>query len=107
VTSPQHAPAAHACIAHARRAAGRAREPTEEDIVTVTARVSPDLADTPCSVADCLEPAALMGRATVHIDPETAAPPDFGAVTFGLPMCTDHAHLLRLGCTLDHFSSGL
>ena len=75
--------------------------------MTVTAPVSPDLSDTPCSVADCLESASTMGRATVRIDPKTAAPPDFEIITFGLPMCSHHAHLLRLGCTLDHFSSGL
>jgi hypothetical protein len=75
--------------------------------VTMTAPVSPDLADTPCSVADCLEPASLMGRAAVRVDPRTAAPPDFEVITFGLPLCFHHAHLLRLGCTLDQFSSGM
>ena len=35
------------------------------------------------------------------------APPDFRTVTFGLPLCADHAHLLRLGCTLTDFHSGL
>lgn len=48
-----------------------------------------------------------MGSATVVIDPRVGAPPDFETVTLGLPLCTDHAHLLRLGCTLTHFTSGL
>jgi hypothetical protein len=75
--------------------------------VTVTAPLSPDLADTPCSVAECLERAGLMGRATVRVDRRIGAPPDFEVITFGLPLCTDHAQMLRLGCTLDHFSSGI
>lgn len=75
--------------------------------MTLTAAVSPDLADTPCSVAECLENAACMGRATVRVDSRMAAPPDFGVVTFGLPLCADHAWLLSLGCALDDFSSGL
>ena len=75
--------------------------------MTVTARVSPELADTPCSVADCLESAQVMGRATVRVDPQVAAPPDFEIITFGLPLCTDHAHLLHLGCSLAHLDSGL
>jgi hypothetical protein len=75
--------------------------------MTVTAPVSSDLLDTPCSVAECLERAYFMGRATVHVDPKTAAPPDFQVITLGLPLCVNHAHLLRMGCTLDRFSSGL
>jgi len=75
--------------------------------LTATALVNPDLADTPCSVGECLESAQSMGRATVRVDPATGAPPDFGIVTFGLPLCTDHAHLLRRGCTLTDFSCGL
>jgi hypothetical protein len=75
--------------------------------VTMTAPVSPDLADTPCSVADCLEPASLMGRATVRTNPTTPAPPNLDVITFGLPLCTDHAQVLRAGCALDDFSSGL
>jgi len=75
--------------------------------MTVTAPVSPELADSPCSIAECLESAHLMGSATVVIDPRVGAPPDFETVTLGLPLCTDHAHLLRLGCTLTNFTSGL
>ncbi len=75
--------------------------------MTITAPLSPELCDSPCSVADCLEAAALMGAATVSINPALGAPPDFETVTFGLPLCTNHAHLLRLGCTLTRFSSGL
>jgi hypothetical protein len=43
----------------------------------------------------------------VRLDPGMEAPADFRTVTFGLPLCADHAHLLRLGCTLNDFSSGL
>jgi hypothetical protein len=75
--------------------------------MTVTAALCSELADSPCSVADCLETADVMGSATVAIDPATPAPPDFATVTFGLPLCVDHAHLLRLGCRLSRFSSGL
>ena len=47
-----------------------------------------------------------MGSATVRLDPGMEAPADFGTVTFGLPLCADHAHLLRQGCTLRDFRSG-
>jgi hypothetical protein len=30
-----------------------------------------------------------------------------GQVTFGLSLCTNHAYLLRIGCTLTGLSSGL
>lgn len=75
--------------------------------MTITAPVNPELSDSPCSVAECLETAHLMGSATVAIDPGVGAPPDFETVTFGLPLCTNHAHLLRFGCTLTGFNSGL
>jgi hypothetical protein len=74
--------------------------------MTMSVRRVPELADTSCSVADCLEMADVMGRATVRTDPRTEAPPDFEVITFGLPLCTTHAHLLRLGCTLSEFDSG-
>jgi len=76
--------------------------------MTVTAQVSPgELADAPCSVAECFEPASTMGTATVSVDPHVGAPPDFDIVTFGLPICVNHAHLLRRGCELLEFRSGI
>ena len=75
--------------------------------MTLTAAVNPELCDSPCSVAECLEMAAVMGSATIAVDRAVGAPPDFEAVTLGLPLCVNHAHLLRLGCTLTQFSSGL
>ena len=75
--------------------------------MTITVPLSIELADSPCSVADCLETAHTMGSASVRISPDIGAPADFESVTFGLPLCTDHAHLLRLGCTLTSFRSGL
>jgi hypothetical protein len=58
-------------------------------------------------VAECLETASTMGVATVSIGPHTGAPPDFDIVTFGLPLCVNHAHLLRRGCQLLEFHSGI
>jgi len=75
--------------------------------MTLTIPVSPDLADSACSVADCLESAQVMASATVRIDSGPDIPPDSGAVTFGLPVCPNHARLLHRGCTLSHFHSGL
>ena len=75
--------------------------------MTLTTPVSPDLAGSACSIAECLEGAQVMGSATVRLDPGREAPADFQIVTFGLPLCPDHAHLLRLGCTLNDFRSGL
>jgi len=75
--------------------------------MTVTSPVSPDLVDTPCTVAECLERAHVMGRATVRVNPDSAAPPDFAIVTLGLPLCSNHAHLLHRGCVLSTFDSGL
>ena len=79
----------------------------EEDVVTLTTALSSELADSPCSVDDCLEAAQTMGSATVLVDPGATVPPDFAIVTFGLPLCVDHAHLLHGGCTLTHFDSGV
>ena len=45
--------------------------------MTLTALASPELADSPCSVAECLEPAGRMASATVDIDPRMGAPADF------------------------------
>ena len=41
--------------------------------------------------------------------PATAsvAPPDFRTLTFGLPLCSNHARLLALGCELLDFQPGL
>jgi hypothetical protein len=75
--------------------------------MTLTALASPELADSPCSVAECLEPAGRMASATVDIDPRMGAPADFETITLGLPLCRNHAELLRLGCTLTRFTSGL
>jgi hypothetical protein len=83
------------------------RHEREEDAMTLTAQLCPELADSPCSVADCLETAEIMGSTTVAIDPDVGAPPDFGSITFGLPLCVNHAYLLRLGCSLTCFTSGL
>jgi|SoimicmetaTmtLPA_FD_contig_51_2424098_length_663_multi_2_in_0_out_0_2 hypothetical protein len=87
--------------------AERVRHCPEEDVVTLTAALSSELADSPCSVADCLEFAQAMGSATVRVVAEVAVPPDFATVTFGLPLCIDHAHLLHGGCTLTDFTSGI
>jgi hypothetical protein len=75
--------------------------------MTMTARLHPELCDSPCSVAECLEAAHVMASATVSVNPAVGAPPDFEVVTFGLPLCTNHAHLLRCGCILTRFNSGL
>jgi hypothetical protein len=75
--------------------------------MTETVVSIPDLSDTPCSVAECLETAHVMGRATLCTSPAVNAPPDFALLTLGLPLCSNHAQLLRMGCTLDHFHSGL
>lgn len=75
--------------------------------MTVTASLSPELSDGACCVAECLETAQLMGSATVRINPRVGAPPDFATLTVGLPLCTNHAQLFRLGCTLTQFTSGL
>jgi hypothetical protein len=48
-----------------------------------------------------------MGAATVRFDPNVGAPPDFEIVAFGLPLCVNHAHLLRRGCDLLAFHSGI
>jgi hypothetical protein len=75
--------------------------------MTMTVPLNPELADSRCSVGECLETAYLMGSATVRINPGIGAPPDFETLTLGLPLCTNHAHLLRLGCSLTQFNSGL
>ena len=75
--------------------------------MTIAAPLSAELCDSPCSVDECLETAHLIGSATVTINPTIELPPDSGAITFGLPLCTHHAHLLRPGCTLTNFNSGL
>jgi hypothetical protein len=80
---------------------------TKERAMTVTVPLSAELCDTPCSVADCLETAHVMGSATVTISPGAGIPPDFQTVTLGLPLCTNHAHLLGPGCALTKFSAGL
>jgi hypothetical protein len=84
-------------------------DPREElENVTVTAPfASRELADAPCSVGECFRTASTMGTATVRVDPRAGAPPDFASVVFGLPLCLDHAHLLRRGCHLIDFHSGL
>jgi hypothetical protein len=75
--------------------------------MTATAfHANAELADAPCSVGECFETATTMGAATLRTDPHVSAPPDFTHVTLGLPLCTNHAHLLRGGCTLIDFRSG-
>lgn len=76
--------------------------------MTVTsAPMSPDLIDTPCSVAECLDPAHSMGRARVRVDAPGPVPSDLTTMTFGLPLCLSHAQLLAHGCRLEGFDSGL
>jgi len=75
--------------------------------MTMAALVNPELADTPCTVAECLETATTMGSATVRIDPLAGTPPDFETVTLGLPLCINHAHLLHQGCMLLNVHTGL
>jgi hypothetical protein len=75
--------------------------------MTQTLPLIAELADAPCSVAECLETACHLGRASVHVGPAIGVPPDFEIITLGLPLCRDHANLLRNGCTLEEFSSGL
>lgn len=75
--------------------------------MTMTAQIHPELADAPCTVAECLETATTMGVATLTVDPQTGAPPDFAIVTLGLPLCVNHAHLLHGGCALLDFHSGI
>jgi len=54
--------------------------------MTLTVPTSVELADSPCSVAECLETAQLMGSATVRVNPGVGAPPDFETLTVGLPL---------------------
>jgi hypothetical protein len=75
--------------------------------MTIAALLSAELCDSPCSVADCLDPAQVLGSAVVSVNPSVGVPPDLGVITLGLPLCAEHAHLLRPGCTLTRFTSGL
>jgi hypothetical protein len=75
--------------------------------MTMTALANPELADAPCSVAECFETATTMGAATVRIDPSAETPPDFQTLTLGLPLCSNHAHQLHHGCALVHNHPGL
>lgn len=75
--------------------------------MTETLPLVAELADAHCSVAECLEVACHLGHASVHVDPVIGAPPDSAILTLGLPLCHDHAQLLRNGCTLAEFSSGV
>lgn len=70
-------------------------------------QASSDLADTSCSVGECLKRAAAMGSAMVQADPNTIAPPDFRILSLGIPLCADHAYLLTGTCQLLEFTSGL
>jgi hypothetical protein len=110
---PSSRPRHHACIGRgvppvlSEHISQPACADQERDAMTMTAQVNPELAETPCSVAKCLETASTMGAATVSVGPHTDTPPDFATITFGLPLCINHAHLLRRGCQLLDFHSGI
>jgi len=66
----------------------------------------PELIGDYCSIADCLETADVMGRATIEVNP-LDGPPEQDSLTLGFPHCFEHAHRLRMGGRLVDLESGL
>jgi hypothetical protein len=59
-----------------------------------------------CTAGDCLDPALVIGHATFEVSPMVGAPDCERRHTFTLPLCGQHAHLLRMDNTLVEFDSG-
>jgi hypothetical protein len=59
--------------------------------------LTPDLNDTACCVGGCVAVADIIGQAAVTLHHETGVPDDQRDLVLELPLCADHAHLLRLG----------
>jgi len=57
----------------------------------------PELEQTFCVVADCLDPAQALASAHVVLPPTVGMPDGFEYLTLDIPVCFDHQHLLRLG----------
>ena len=58
-------------------------------------------------VWDRLRPHLAARALAVDLPGRADKPADFATLTVGLPLCTNHAQLFRLGCTLTQFTSGL
>ena len=59
--------------------------------------LTPDLEDTPCSIAGCFEVADLIATGDALLPPLAIAPGGKETITLEIPLCVEHAHLLRLG----------
>lgn len=59
-----------------------------------------------CAAGECLHEAIVMGQATFEVGPSVRAPDCERRHTFVLPLCPQHAHLLRIDISLVAFDSG-
>jgi hypothetical protein len=59
-----------------------------------------------CTAGDCLDEALVVGYATFEVSPSVRALDCERRHTFALPLCHQHADLLRMDNTLVEFDSG-
>ena len=67
-------------------------------------RLTPDLDGTGCCAADCLDAADTVGTATLGVPLEVGID---GPIVLAVPLCIEHAHLLRMGVTDCRLDSGI
>lgn len=65
----------------------------------------PDLDGTICSVIGCFAVADVLGTADLALNVLVGAVEEVLVVT--IPLCANHAHLLRMPPTLTNFDEGL
>jgi hypothetical protein len=59
--------------------------------------LNPDLNDTTCCVGGCFDVADHMGQAAVRIHHLVGVPEHLQDIVIELPVCAEHAHVLRMG----------
>lgn len=65
--------------------------------------VSDDLTGTPCLASDCIRTAEVLDQLVIGLPADVGATVD--AVHLDLPLCGQHAHLLRMGGTSYAYTS--
>lgn len=59
--------------------------------------LTPDLAGVLCAVCTCLDTADVVAHATVTPHRDVGLNPSDDTLVLELPVCAEHAHLLRMG----------
>lgn len=68
--------------------------------------IGTDLDGVACSAGNCFLVAETLAQAKIQVPVEVGLSPEDDTILLAIPICGEHAHLMRMGGELTYFDSG-